>query len=134
MGAAGYLLATSTNLGPMSGALKYAFDATYDDALNVTRDRPYGVLVHGARLLIERPGEIGPEVLDALASDTKPQKARRHRVGVSAPTFNQRLDAAEAGRMTDHPERLTDPVGRRRVGDDEADHCTEAGIPNVANR
>lgn len=47
MGAAGYLLATSTNLGPMSGALKYAFDATYDDALNVTRDRPYGVLVHG---------------------------------------------------------------------------------------
>ena len=47
LGAAGYLLATPANLGYMSGALKHAFDTTYNDALNATRGRPYGVLVHG---------------------------------------------------------------------------------------
>ena len=43
----GYLLATPANLGYMSGALKHAFDTTYNDALDVTRGRPFGVLVHG---------------------------------------------------------------------------------------
>ena len=47
LGAAGYLLATPANLGYVSGALKHAFDTTYNDALNVTQGRPYGVLVHG---------------------------------------------------------------------------------------
>lgn len=47
LGAAGYLLATLANLGYTSGALKHAFDTTYNDALNVTQGRPYGVLVHG---------------------------------------------------------------------------------------
>ena len=47
LGAAGYLLATPANLGYMSGALKHAFDTTYNDALKVTHGRPYGVLVHG---------------------------------------------------------------------------------------
>ena len=43
----GYVLATPANLGYMSGALKHAFDTTYNDALDVTRGRPFGVLVHG---------------------------------------------------------------------------------------
>ena len=47
LGAAGYLLATPANLGYMSGALKHAFDTTYNDALDTTQGRPYGVLVHG---------------------------------------------------------------------------------------
>ena len=47
LGAAGYLLATPANLGYMSGALKHAFDTTYNDALEKTQGRPYGVLVHG---------------------------------------------------------------------------------------
>lgn len=47
LGAAGYLLATPANLGYTSGALKHAFDTTYNNALNVTQGRPYGVLVHG---------------------------------------------------------------------------------------
>ncbi|NDH97159.1 MAG: flavodoxin family protein, partial [Actinobacteria bacterium] len=47
LGAAGYLLATPANLGYMSGALKHAFDTTYNDALDRTQGRPYGVLVHG---------------------------------------------------------------------------------------
>jgi len=41
------ILGTPENLGYMSGALKHAFDTTYNDALNATRGRPYGVLVHG---------------------------------------------------------------------------------------
>ncbi|MEM8706558.1 MAG: NAD(P)H-dependent oxidoreductase [Actinomycetota bacterium] len=43
----GYLLATPANLGYMSGALKHAFDTVYNDALDVTAGRPFGVLVHG---------------------------------------------------------------------------------------
>ncbi len=43
----GYLLASPANLGYMSGALKHAFDTTYNDALGITRGRPFGVLVHG---------------------------------------------------------------------------------------
>jgi len=43
----GYLLATPANLGYMSGALKHAFDTTYNEALGATRGRPFGLLVHG---------------------------------------------------------------------------------------
>lgn len=47
LAADGYVLATPANLGYMSGALKHAFDTTYNDALGVTAGRPFGVLVHG---------------------------------------------------------------------------------------
>lgn len=47
LGADGYLLVTPANLGYMSGALKHAFDVTYNDALDVTAGRPFGALVHG---------------------------------------------------------------------------------------
>ena len=56
----GYLLATPANLGYMSGALKHFFDTTYNDALDVTRGRPFGLLVHGesdttgAQLAVEK--------------------------------------------------------------------------------
>lgn len=43
----GYLLVTPANLGYMSGALKHAFDTTYNDALGATTGRPYAMLVHG---------------------------------------------------------------------------------------
>ena len=43
----GYLLATPVNLGYMSGALKHAFDTTYNDALGPTAGRPYAMVVHG---------------------------------------------------------------------------------------
>ena len=42
LGAAGYLLATPANLGYMSGALKHAFDTTYNDALKGRRADPTG--------------------------------------------------------------------------------------------
>lgn len=47
LAADGYLLATPANLGYMSGALKHFFDTTYNDALDVTRGRPFGVMIHG---------------------------------------------------------------------------------------
>lgn len=47
LAADGYVLATPANLGYMSGALKHAFDTVYNDALDVTRGRPHGVMVHG---------------------------------------------------------------------------------------
>jgi len=31
----------------MSGAMKHAFDTTYNDVIDVTRGRPFGALVHG---------------------------------------------------------------------------------------
>lgn len=43
----GYLLVTPANLGYMSGALKHAFDTTYQDALASTAGRPYGIIAHG---------------------------------------------------------------------------------------
>ena len=47
LSADGYLLATPANLGYMSGALKHAFDTTYNDALGATVGRPYALIVHG---------------------------------------------------------------------------------------
>jgi multimeric flavodoxin WrbA len=43
----GYLLGTPANLGTMSGALKHCFDTIYYPCLDATRQRPYGVFVHG---------------------------------------------------------------------------------------
>ena len=47
LAADGYLLATPANLGYMSGAMKHAFDTTYNDVLDLTRGRPFAALVHG---------------------------------------------------------------------------------------
>lgn len=43
----GYLLGTPANFGYMSGALKHAFDSTYDDLRGHLDGRPFSFWVHG---------------------------------------------------------------------------------------
>jgi multimeric flavodoxin WrbA len=47
LAADGYLLGTPANLGYISGALKHAFDCAYYQLLDSTRERPFGVFIHG---------------------------------------------------------------------------------------
>jgi len=43
----GYLLGTPANFGYMSGAMKHAFDSTYDDTRGKVSRRPYSFWIHG---------------------------------------------------------------------------------------
>lgn len=43
----GYVLGTPANLGYVSGALKHFFDQIYYPCLEDTKQRPYGLYVHG---------------------------------------------------------------------------------------
>ena len=62
--------------------------------------------------------EVGPEVVDVLQPDGQPQQALRHatvRLDARA-ALDQRLDAAEAGRVANEPHGLLAAPGRRPVG------------------
>nr|WP_279671665.1 NAD(P)H-dependent oxidoreductase [Flexivirga meconopsidis] len=43
----GYLLGTPANFGYMSGAMKHAFDSTYDDTRGKVSRRPFSFWIHG---------------------------------------------------------------------------------------
>ncbi|PWJ24069.1 hypothetical protein ATK17_0153 [Branchiibius hedensis] len=47
LSADGYLLGTPANFGYMSGAMKHAFDSTYDDIRGRVDKRPFSVWIHG---------------------------------------------------------------------------------------
>lgn len=47
LAADGYLLGTPANFGYMSGAMKHAFDSTYDDTRGKVSRRPFSFWIHG---------------------------------------------------------------------------------------
>lgn len=47
LSADGYLLGTPANFGYMSGAMKHAFDSTYDDIRGRVDKRPFSMWIHG---------------------------------------------------------------------------------------
>lgn len=47
LSADGYLLGTPANFGYMSGAMKHAFDTTYDDIRGRVGGRPFSCWIHG---------------------------------------------------------------------------------------
>ncbi|RNI25100.1 flavodoxin family protein [Flexivirga caeni] len=47
LAADGYLLGTPANFGYMSGAMKHAFDSTYDDTRGRISRQPYSFWIHG---------------------------------------------------------------------------------------
>lgn len=47
LSADGYLLGTPANFGYMSGAMKHAFDTTYDDIRGRVDKRPFSLWIHG---------------------------------------------------------------------------------------
>ena len=77
----------------------------------------------------DRLGEVGPEVVDVLEADGQPQQALRHAaLGLDArAALDQRLDAAEAGRVAHQPHGLLAAPGGRAVGELERQHAAAAG-------
>src|SRR5690606_34502123 len=47
LGADGYLLGTSANLGYLSGAMKHFFDSVYNDVREPTAKRPFSYWIRG---------------------------------------------------------------------------------------
>ena len=47
LAADGYIVGTPANLGYMSGALKHFFDLVYYPCIESSKNRPFGVFVHG---------------------------------------------------------------------------------------
>jgi len=71
LGADGYLLGTTANIGYMSGALKHFFDGIYYPCLEATQRRPYALYVHGAS---DTGGAI--RSVEAIAAGLKWHRAR----------------------------------------------------------
>jgi hypothetical protein len=90
----GYLLGTPANMGYMSGALKHFFDQLYYVGLDVTRNRPYGLWVHGdndatgAVRSVERFADAlqWRRVAEPVAVVGRPDAAQRAALGELAAT------------------------------------------------
>src|SRR5437764_13841749 len=75
---------------------------------------------------LERPLQVGPQVLDVLEADRQAEQPGRDASGFPAGSaLHRRMCAAEARRVQDQLRRGLD---RARVGDVERDHAAEAGI------
>ena len=84
----------------------------------------------GTRLRrLDRLGEVGPEVVDVLEADGEPQQALGHAaVRLDArPALDQRLDAAEAGRVAHQPHGFLAAPGSRPVGELEGEDAAGTG-------
>src|ERR1700719_3217357 len=67
----GYLLGTPANIGYMSGALKHFFDGIYYPCLEATRQRPYGLYVHGN---LDTTGAV--RAVESIATGLRWRRAR----------------------------------------------------------